>query len=765
MSTRRLAPLLASLALLVTAAPARADVFGPIELASSGVIEGGIAGAQQALYAHDPAISADGRYVAFDGYLGGFTGVWRRDLGTGEVQPVAVGRVLPGSEECEEPHAPCDAELPSISADGRYVSFTTTAPLEPSEDKNNAPDVYVRDMSIAASAHEIESPAPKPCEESPEPRACAFTIASALNGQAEGLAYVEAPTSIGAVASGRTAISADGREVAFVTTAVSNLAGPNTPADQVAVRDLATRVTRLVSVEIDPATGLPKVPDTPVSATEGSTVFGAVDTGGKALFPFSASRAYELPGALGASISADGTTVAWMGRAVYKQARMLPGEQVASYIEPLWRRIADGPQAPTRRVTGGSEPESAVCTASGESKLPAGVPEQQADPCHGPFAPPPESGASGVYDAGRLNAIPQLSADGHTVAFLATAQLVSLGQDFGLAAGENADLYLVDMRTSATRREALRPLTQLASSAFAGNAPIVDFAISADGKQVALSTQRTQFPLGSPAYVSQPMAAPGMAELFEVDLENNTLTRVTRGYEGSASERPHTEQQSGERRYKRASDGALSPSFSADGSLLAFASTASNLVYGDGNTPPVEPVVGAADGGDVFSVRRQIYTPTPVEGSVSPAPAAPLLSPEWRLGVTERSLPDGRVLLYVTVPGAGRLSAVADSALPAAAAARGRRARARRARRRVAMRALAAASVTATPSAAGLQQLTLALPPRYRAFALRRGGLTATATVTFTAPGEPRLTESIAVSFASHARPARRAGHGSRHRR
>ena len=40
---------------------------------------------QQADYAHDPAISGNGRYVAFDGSFGGLTGVWRRDLQTGAV--------------------------------------------------------------------------------------------------------------------------------------------------------------------------------------------------------------------------------------------------------------------------------------------------------------------------------------------------------------------------------------------------------------------------------------------------------------------------------------------------------------------------------------------------------------------------------------------------------------------------------------------------------------------------------------------------------
>ncbi len=80
----------------------------------------------------------------------------------------------------------------------------------------------------------------------------AFTLVSAVNGSAQGLTYEPAgepktaqrefeEKSYGAEASGRSALSANGQEVAFVTTAVSNLDGPGTPALQVAVRNLPDR--------------------------------------------------------------------------------------------------------------------------------------------------------------------------------------------------------------------------------------------------------------------------------------------------------------------------------------------------------------------------------------------------------------------------------------------------------------------------------------------------------------------------------------------
>jgi WD40-like Beta Propeller Repeat len=742
---------------LVICPSAGADVFGPIELVSGGFLEGSGAGGQQALYAHDPALSASGEYVAFDGYFAGRTGVWRRDLETEEVQPVAVGAVVPGSEpeSCEQPA--CDAKLPSISENGQYISFTTTAPLDPEDDRNSAPDVYVRNMDV------------------PESQAGAYTLVSAVNGKAEGLSY-EGSSGYGSVAAGRSAISATGEEVAFVTTAVSNLAAcqpgappesacgasspeapePTTPALQVAVRDLAKKETRLVSEEYDPVAGA-QIPDKPVSEREGDTTYGAVYSSGGAPPEFSAfeHRAYTLPPTVGASISADGTTVAWMGTNVSKQARTFTGEAEAKYAEPLWRRIADGP-TPTRRVTGGSEPENPLCLASGETELPYPT---APGPCQGPFATEP---SVGVWSGEVGNTVPQLSEDGYTVAFVATAPLVALGADFGRGAeGESDDLYVADMSEGLTRNQALRPLTEVVSGSL-GSEAIVDLAVSPDGSQVAFSTGRTEFPLGSPAYVSQPQAVLGMVELFDVDLDNDTLTRVTRGYEGGPSEHPHEQLHAGEPAYK-STDGALSPSFSKDGDTLAFSSTASNLAYGDGNTPPVTINVptGAADGGDVFVVPRVTYPPEPVETYLSGTLANPSLAPRWSLGATALSLENGSVRLYVEVPGAGELSAAADSAVSVVTAAHAVRASAKRGHASsgrgrsagkvttVAIRDVASAKQAIGADSGGFVALTLTLAPRYRTLAARSDGLSGTVHLIFTAPGEKALTDSIAVEFVS----------------
>jgi len=753
-------------------APAAADVFGKIAMGSDGFLEGQEEHQQQALYAHDPNISGNGQYVAFDGYFAGRTGVWRRDLQTGEVEPVAVGEQQEGSELCVA-HEPCDAELPSISESGQYVSFTTTAPLT-SDDRDEGgaddhPNVWVRNMDL------------------PEADASAYTLVSAVSGKSEGLTY-EGTSADGAVAAGRSAISASGEEVVFVTTAVSNLAAcetgatpeascaegaseapaVSTPALQVAVRNLITKETRLVSVEYDPATGQP-IPDAPVSKFEGDTTYGAVysPVSGPPQFPFS-NRAYSLPASVGASISADGTTVAWMGVDIFKQARMLPEETKASYSEPLWRRISS-PEDPTRRVSGGSEPENPACIASGQLSLPEFQPGlvTASNPCQGPFAVEP---TTGLWSSTVVNdVVPELSEDGDTVAFMASAQLTALGVDFGRA--ENADLddlFVVNMQEGLSRSEALRPLTQLVPGE-SGEAPIVDLAISPDGSQVAFSTQRIEFPLGSPAYVTQPQAVVGLAELFDVDIANDTLTRVTGGYEGGPSEHPHIRVTTTGRQYEKFTDGALSPSFSKDGNTLAFSSTASNLVYGDGNTPPASlgGASGSADGSDVFYLSREVFPPQSAETYISSPPGEPSITPSWAIGVTARSLANGSVRLYVEVPGAGTLSAATISAVTKtvishASAKHGHvsvkrghvSAKRSHVSRTVVERDVATAKLTVGANTDGLVELTLTLASAYRTLASHPGGLPGAVEVIFSAAGQPTLKQSIAVTFVSKVKPS-----------
>ena len=763
-----------SVALLATSAPAGADVFGPISLVSEGLFsEGPFAGVtEQAEYAHDPAISGNGQYVAFDGSIGGVTGVWRRDRETGALEQVAGG----------------DAELPSISASGQYVSFTTNEGASLSEVSHGRLDasphaepvnVYLRNMDQQPAGTESEEAA-RTTEER------AFTVVSAVEGTEEPLTYAGTPTKEGAAAVGRSAIgeNAHGLEVAFVTTAVSNLVSypqiekeeeekgetpkPHTPKLQVAVRYMDENRTVLVSrcyvrceAGAEPA----------VERVESGEAYGAVYPGGSFLFkPPVPYGEYSLSPPPGASISADGSTVVWMGEDIGQQAALLPAETRSPwYTEPLWRRIEPGSETATERVTGGSDPSSPACVASGHEALEEKP--SSSDPCQGPFVVEEEKPVSGILNvAGGLTGdfVPRLSANGTMVAFVSQAPLVTADENFGRGkAGQESDLYVANMAPGLTRNQALTQITELAGGEGAGladTAPIFDFDISPDGGQVAFTTLRTRFPHSPPSFVSTPAGEPGMNELYDANLADGTLTRVTHGYksEDEAGEHPHNPAPAGEDPYKaQPGDGALSPSFTSNGETLAFSSTASNLVFGDGNSPPLGlPTTGSFDGSDAFTVGRVEFGAMPTPNGATPAPE-PVLEPAWNLGVTASSQANGTVLLYVQAPGAGSVRAGARGAVVAAfvhaarTAARASRTSAGRSRKRHSKtRSIAKTVVTSTvatgslrTTGVGLGTLRLTLGHRYAALAREQGGFSATVTVTFSAPGRATLTDTIPVTF------------------
>jgi Tol biopolymer transport system component len=96
-------------------------------------------------YSQDPAISADGRFVAFDSAatnlvpvgVNGYTNVYVRDLRNGTTELVsASSNGQPGN---------WGGFSPSISGDGRYVAFASSSDNLVPGDYNGVPDVFVRD--------------------------------------------------------------------------------------------------------------------------------------------------------------------------------------------------------------------------------------------------------------------------------------------------------------------------------------------------------------------------------------------------------------------------------------------------------------------------------------------------------------------------------------------------------------------------------------------------------------------------------------------
>jgi hypothetical protein len=730
MTLRRLLPALALPALLVCCAPAQALFTAPL-LAS-----GDPAKALQADYGYDPAISGDGRYIAFSGSVASRAGVYRKNVQSGQLELVAAGE---------------HTGAPSISANGQYVSFTTDDEPASGYPTEGCSSVYVRDMAqpLAPSS---------------------FTLASARDGTQESLAYQRPPpgqnNSCGAATAARVALSADGRKVAFTVLSPSDLSGSctgagqppaitcTTPPNQVAVRDLDTHATTLVSVTRASLGGAPQ----PVLA--GAALSGASNAPSVSL---RSGGTIDLAlGAGTAALSGDGGTVAWMGVNVAAQARLNqppPDEGHANgYAEPLWRRIADGPSAPTRRVLSGGDASAPDCPPACPGGLDLDWDTQGISPQEYSGAAP-EFGsytsrasvstgfASGNGFGDTLSAVtPQLSADGTKVALLSTQPDYGHDPNFGLLSQTRpppANAFVVDMTPGLSRAQAIVRLTDWASLNFIDTAlssPVTSVALSPDGTRAAFTTQRIAFPLAPPALITPPLSAAGATQLYEVNLPAGTLQLVTRGYDGQP-----------------ANDGVFAAALSDSGQQLALASAAGNLVYGVVN-----------QGSDVYAT-EEIDSPT-VMGtqSVSPLPLEPAIAVPWNISASTAPSPDGTLLVYVSAPGAGLLSASALAATVAQHSSRTTRTNQRprkSARHRGARRATAARRKTrtghGTPAASaariahataraigpGFVEMHLIPAARYRSLLAGKHGLYATITIAFTAPGHPRLRLTLRASF------------------
>ena len=173
-----------------------------------------------------------------------------------------------------------------------------------------------------------------------------------------------------------------GSEVAFVTTAVSDLVPirrrrrrrrtgelhAQTPGVSGGrPRHPGTRKPPSSAENTNRCTG--ETTDGPVSGRSGRCgLVGAVYPGHKELRPRARQRRLAARSARRLDQRRRHRPSRGWGRTSAQQARMLPGESPSPlYTEPLWRRIAPGSQTPTERVTGGSDPDNPACVASGES--------------------------------------------------------------------------------------------------------------------------------------------------------------------------------------------------------------------------------------------------------------------------------------------------------------------------------------------------------------------------------------------------------------
>ena len=163
------------------------------------------------------AISGNGRYVAFgsiasnlvSGDGNGVNDIFVHDLKTGTTERVSV--------DTDGVEGDDDSYSPTLSANGRLVAFESSATNLVAGDTNGAYDVFVHDRKTGATTR----------------------------------ASVDPDGADGNVDSYQASLSANGRWLAFASSATNLVVGDTNARDDVFVRDLKQGTTALVSVDSD----------------------------------------------------------------------------------------------------------------------------------------------------------------------------------------------------------------------------------------------------------------------------------------------------------------------------------------------------------------------------------------------------------------------------------------------------------------------------------------------------------------------------------
>src|SRR5204863_349490 len=213
-----------------------------VSVASDGTTEGNDASLGSAL-------SADGRFVAFDsaatdlvaGDTNGVADVLVHDRQTGTTERVSVAS---GGGTQGNGNSGGFFSFPALSADGRLVAFQSDATNLVAGDTNGTTDVFVHDRQTGTTER-----------------------VSVASGGTEGNGF-----------SAGLALSADGRFVAFHSTATNLVAGDTNGKTDVFVHDRQTGTTERVSVDSDGTQGNGPSAGAALSADGGLVAFHGTAT-------------------------------------------------------------------------------------------------------------------------------------------------------------------------------------------------------------------------------------------------------------------------------------------------------------------------------------------------------------------------------------------------------------------------------------------------------------------------------------------------------
>ena len=478
-------------------------------------------------------LSDDGGFIAFEAPDGSLvpddsnkcSDVFVRDT-TGAATELISERdpLLPS----DSPNGPSTLSLLSLSGEGSFVAFVSEADNLAPNDTNGYRDVFVRDLLGG----------------------CTLLVSADMSGATTGNGMSYDP-----------AISADGRYVAFTTTATNLVAGDTNAASDVFVRDLLNETTQLVSVNTNGFSGN-RASYSPMISADGRAV----------LFHSQASNL--APGAFGSGIENlfwrdlwSGTTYALTAYAANSSAVL------AATMTPSGRFAVFGGQSASWYVW---DSQTAVNVYTGTSATGGALSNVWTSADGNRIA---YLAGSGLYFVDRTtnsttllglisspsHASPCFSGDDRFLAYATTSANVP-GDTNGLS-----DVYLYDCQTGSNVL-----VSQAFNAPASANGDSDSPAISPDGRFVAYRSAATNL---------VPNDANGVPDIFLWDRVTGAtmLMSVSLSLNSTADNR------------------SLTPVFSSDSRTLMFESWASDLVTGDLNR-----------GSDLFTVNIYASGPIPL---------------------------------------------------------------------------------------------------------------------------------------------------------
>lgn len=491
--------------------------------------------------AHAPSISANGRYIAFSSEAGNLVGNdinGTTDIFVHDRQMKQTTRVSVSSKGWAG-NAP--STTASISSDGRYVAFQSEASNLVEGDTNGVTDVFVHDRQTTETSR-----------------------VSVATGGAQADLLSEAP-----------AISGDGRYVAFLSRARNLVDGDKNGRDDVFVHDRKNNQTIRVSrssrgVESSGDSYGPAISSDGryvAFRSHGSSLVEEDTNGNSDVFVHDrvtgeTTRVSVTPGGGQAndwssspSLSADGRYVAfqsWASNLVGGDTNGLSdifihdretGQMFRASSDPLAQ--ANGPSLSASLSGNGRY----VAFASEANNLVRGDTNKKADifvnDLQADLARSSELSPEGLTSSG-WSYTPAVSQDGRYIAFRSDAANLVTGDT-----NKQWDIFVHDIQTRKTER------VSISSSGGEANAPSFAPAISADGRYVTFHSDASNL-------VDDDKN--GEKDVFVYDRHTGTTTRVSTASDGAESNSP-----------------SAFPAISADGRYVTFRSSASNLVEGDTN--------------------------------------------------------------------------------------------------------------------------------------------------------------------------------------